>query len=212
MSEIFKYVDRKTYRNYMELMQTLVALGFNNEFDNSLIMRELSKRVENIWKTTGISGGVYVTTLCGMCPNDGLYLRVTLTSSSRNSVQETISLIEREDGSLALATNVLQENQLASWHDIPTIPTWFSQVEVDGVDHAFKAWATTKDNIIPPMPAAIKALMHSLAPKGFLNQCRVDLTYHIAKKISAAIFLAGKQVATLEFPLEGDKISDSPIK
>lgn len=212
MSEIFKYVDRKTFRNYMELMQTLVSLGFNNEFDNSLIMRELSKRVENIWKTTGISGGVYVTTLCEMCPSDGIYLKVTLTSSSRTSVQETISLIEREDGSLALATNVLQENQLAGWYDIPAIPTWFSQVEVDGVDHAFKSWATTKDNIIPPMPAAIKALMHSLAPKGYLNQCRADLTYHIAKKIEAVIFLAGKQVATLEFPLEGDKISDSPIK
>lgn len=213
MSDIFKSVDRRTYRSYMELMQSLVSLGYDNEFDNSLIMREMSKRVESIWKNTGVSGGVYVSTLCGMCPKAGMYLRVTLSSASRTSVQETLVLVERDDGSLALANNVLEEGVTASfWEEVPSIPTYFSQIEVNGVDRSFRVWSAGKDNIIPPMAAAVKALMHALAPKGYLNQCRVNLYYHPATKITAEVFLSGKQVATLEFPLEGDKISDSPIK
>lgn len=202
MSDRFKALECKTFRSYVELMQSLQEAGFTSEFDNSLIMREINARIDNIWKSCKTQSGVYVRTSLIMDHAAGPCLVVNLVSSVAARAQETIILMVRPDGSLAIASNALC-GEPVNWDNLSgaEFPLFFGQVEKHGVEHVFTTWKKLKDKIPHTVPDSVRALFDSLSPKDHPNQCRVNLSCIPGSKLTAQYYVAGKEVASLEFSL-----------
>lgn len=201
MPDRFKALECKTFRSYVELMQSLQEAGFTSEFENSFIMREISARIDTIWKTSKSNSGVYVRTSILMDHTAGPCLVVNLVSSVASRAQETIILMVRENGSLAVASNAL-EGTPVDWNSVPEFPLFFGQVEAASVDHVFTVWKKCKDQIPRAVPESIKALFGSLAPKSHPNQCTASISCTPGNKVTATYYVAGKEVAVMEFSLQ----------
>ncbi len=101
--DVFKSLKGKTFRNYMELMFDIKALGFESELDLSAVVRAINE-------STSIfgSGGVYLRTEPSTLPDTQQEILCIHMSSTRGGTLSNIVYLRSDrPGRLCVAENVL---------------------------------------------------------------------------------------------------------
>lgn len=168
MSTGLEVFDNKQYEGVMDLMYALKQAGFTDEFDNSLVMRSMWFKVEEMKLKAAVDHpSIFLKTKLQENPAHTHDLIVTLNCKQVESVTAEIMLFVR-DGRIAVNTNVLTEEVQPSIKDIPLSATtvyWFE------AEKLFKAHLRFSKEAFK----AFKAVYKSVAPKDDDTACRLRI-------------------------------------
>ncbi|BAW19098.1 hypothetical protein [Ralstonia phage RP31] len=189
MSQRLKAFDGKRYDGgVMDFMHAAIQEGFDNEFDNSLVLRAMWEKHNLVWSQGNSSSKVYLTAALQADPNHGHILIVTLHSKEKAEVMETLKLFVRKDG-LAVLSDVIVEKVAPSKSDLSSLGksvSWDKAKDVLSANPRFSSMAI----------AAFEAVAATVKPTDAL------MPKHIRLKptqvgVEVAFVLGGKKVLSI---------------
>lgn len=163
-----KELDGKQYADMMKFMDALRDAGFNDEFDNSLIMRMIWRKLDDVKKASGFDAGVCFIAKLQPNPIHRHDLIVTLQSTIVESASATMVLFVHNE-KIKVSTDVIKEEIKPVPTDLPvggTYVYWFEAEKMFKAEKRFNKQAF----------AAFKAVYKSLAPRGDDIACKLHIT------------------------------------
>jgi hypothetical protein len=120
MSQRFNDLNNQRYESIIDFMRYAADVGFNNELDNSRVMRALNDRLEEMWSQLNRKGSYYLTTRVQPHPVHVNELVVTIHSDIDENVKnDTILFIRPERDSIAVRRDVIEDSHHITKGDIP---------------------------------------------------------------------------------------------
>lgn len=198
MSDKFTALDRKTFKSYLDLMRELSDNGFDNEFDNSLVIRALNQKIDLVWTMAGAYTGVYLQTHCENDTQGVKLLKVTIRSTLTERAQESLILFAQGD-TLKVSSNVLVEpvkdsGKLEKVLHYPYLPK----------NEAIKLLENLRQGFKSGFPSyavkTVTGLFEQLAPK--INENQLLASVSVEKdKLKIQFQLNIQPLCTVEYPI-----------
>lgn len=198
MSDKFTALDRKTFKNYIDLMRELINAGFDNEFDNSLVIRAIIAKIDAVLSLAGTVSGIYLQTLCENDSQGEKLLKITIRSTVSERAQESLIVFAQGD-TIKVGSNVLVEpvkgfkQQTQTLH-YPFLP---KQEAIKLLSH----FEHTHNKSVPKMTLnVLDALFKELAPVSYENQLLASVSVD-KEKIKVQFHLNIQNLCAIEFAL-----------
>lgn len=168
-SIILNALSDRRFEGIMQFMHEVQAAGFTDEFDNSLVMRMIWSKFDELKRLVGNDDcKTYFTTKAEPNPLHGVVLIVTIHSSVKEDASVKMALFVR-NASIAVSSNVLIDEVKPEAGKTEVLASgiyWFE------AEKAFKA-CPRFDKVAYK---AFKALYRALAPKGDDVAVRLQIT------------------------------------
>lgn len=190
----FSSLNCRTFKTYLEMMDALIQCGYDNEFDNSLVIREILSKIDDVWAIAGNHTGVYFTTLYELDRNHGTILKVTIRSSVSERAQQTIILFEDESGTLKVSTNVIKQK-------VKEARETTEQYHYKDLTRSELKSTLARLSIELSVRAMtmVRFAFDNYAPEGYEDQCRVDLKIDEGL-LTLAMTVSSNPVLKLQIP------------
>lgn len=119
MSQRLKAFDGKRYEGVMEFMHAAIQEGFDNEFDNSLVLRAMWDCQNKVLALSDAAANskVYLVAKTEEHVERKLVLTVTMHFCENPEVCQEITLFVRREG-LAVFTDAVKEKVIPGWKSI----------------------------------------------------------------------------------------------
>ena len=199
MSDKFTALDRRTFKNYIELMQELTNAGFDNEFDNSLVIKAITAKIDLVWAASGSLSGIYLQTLCENDSQGEKLLKITIRSTVSERAQESLIVFAQGDA-IKVSSNVLVE-PVKDFNKLQKVLLYPYLSKSD----AMKLLESLRDASKEGFPKyAIKtaaALFEQLAPSGSENQLLASISVD-KEKLKIQYQLNIHHMCTVEYPIK----------
>ncbi len=204
MSNRFRYFQGGELRfpDVMSFMRELQAQGFENEFDNGLVMRRLWKALDELRAehSLTVSSDYFILTTVGSSNLHGDLLVVLLCDGSNEKATRVVELFMRGD-SLTVMSNVLVEKVVVDDKPVPATPTIQSVLKPvmksyswDGAQQAIKA----NKRFNPTGVKAFKAVAAAIMADAAEMTHRIQLTDK-ANGVLANFVVGGKSIQQVFF-------------
>ena len=168
-STVLNTIADQRFDSILDFMHAVQQAGFTDEFDNSLVMRMIWKKFDELKRLIGNDEGkTYFTTKTEPHPLHGIVLIVTLHSTSKEDVSVFMVLFVR-DASIAVSSNVITDEVKPE--------SGKAEVPASGV-YMFEAEKMFKScqHFDKVAYKAFKAMHKALSPKGDAVAVRLQIT------------------------------------
>lgn len=202
MSNRFQqFVARNSsFADVMTFMREMQFSGYDNEFDNSLVLRKLWESLEQLrLKQGGARKQYQVRVQAKAHAKHGFVLEVVLCDSEQATVHEAVTLMDR-NGGLVVVTDVLTEHALVDDKPVIAQPRSSSVVRMEKSVPWAEAAATLRKNprFSEHAVKAFEAVCKALKPTDPLLLHHIRLSEGTAG-VRATFMVAGKPIQQVSF-------------